>query len=60
MSRICDFCDKSEHELEKMVERKPEEKMRNEMCASHICIECARRAVACMEESIAAVEGDIS
>ena len=43
MSRMCDFCNRTEYEVESMAESKPE------IPIVHICLECAKLAVARME-----------
>lgn len=48
MSRICDFCDRSEHEVPKMAEVRDDERPRKGFGAVHICIECAKEAIDAM------------
>ena len=43
MSRICDFCNRTEYEVKSMAESKPE------IPIVHICLECAKLAVERME-----------
>jgi hypothetical protein len=45
MSRICDFCERTEYEVEKMAEQTDSRRQPN-VC---ICLECAKLAVARME-----------
>lgn len=52
MSRVCDFCDASEHEVRKMVERKAEERRSRKSGDAHICLDCAKLAVEVLEQAM--------
>lgn len=55
MSRICDFCDISEssQKCKVMIEVRASERDLKDTHDSHICLDCAKLAVAQMEDHLA-------